>query len=169
VDPQPPGRAMKRFLLPFLLACAVACGGGDSSPTGSDSSSNTPPKDVPVVTSGTFVVTATMSFDGCNQATVWDGEYNIGIAGTDFVMSPFNGSWDPLKAKALGETRHNQSTSRTCTVTTWTAVDITFTTEDTFYGNIIYRYRVAGDCGDRNPCATSWLISGTRKKAQVTP
>ena len=155
---------MKRLFLPLLLASAIACGGGDDSNLlGSDSSSNTQKK-VPVVTSGTFTMTARISFDGCDRQTVWDGEYDITINGDAFSMGPFGGTWDASRAKGLGETPHEQFVSRSCTVTTWTAIDITFTTEDAFYGNIIYRYRVGGECGDRKPCATSWLVSGSRKK-----
>jgi len=160
---------MKRFLFPLLLASAVACGGDDSNPLGSDTSSNTQ-KQVPVVTSGRFTMTATKWFDGCERLTDWNGEYNISIDGTVFSMPPFYGTWDASRAKGLGDTEHDQFVSRSCIVTTWSAIDITFTTEDAFHGSIIYRYRADGEyCGARNPCATTWLVSGVRKQTETTP
>jgi len=160
---------MKRFFLPLLFVSALACGGDESTPLDTDASS-TSEKEVPVVTSGRFTMTATKWFDGCDRLTDWSGEYNISINESQFSMPPFDGTWDASRAQGLGDSEHNQFVSRTCIITTWAAIDITFTTEDAFRGSIIYRYRADGEyCGDRIPCATTWLVSGVRKQTETTP
>lgn len=160
---------MRRVCILLLFASTVACGSGSDPMETDSSSSSTKHEPPPLVTSGTFDVTAKVSFDGCDRTAEWDGTYDIDIDSTAFSMGSFTGSWDAKRVKARGETPHDRTTIRNCLVTIWTEVNITFTSEDAFYGSIIYRYRVAGECGTRNPCATTWLIHGTRQETVPAP
>lgn len=151
---------MKRVCFLVLCACAVGCGGNSSGPVEGPSSS---PPHAPKVTSGTFAVTSEVSYDGCAQPTEWAGDYDLEVDSLTFSMGPFDGDWDASHAKALGETEHHQTIYRLCTVTTWNAIDLTFTSEDAFYGHIIYYSRPGANCGSRTSCASTWLIHGTRQ------
>jgi len=156
--------AMKRLLLAVLIVAALACGGGGGGGSGTleppPPDSDPPPTNV---TGGNFAVTATLQVNGCEQTTVWDGTYDVQIDSTSFSMGPWTGSWDAAKAVARGESVKNQTTTRACTVTRWTSVNITFTTSDHFVGFVVYRLRLAGDCNDRSTCTTSWVIVGDRQ------
>jgi hypothetical protein len=124
-----------------------------------------PPPPPPQVGSGTFDFTATVGFNGCNLATAFDTTYTIEIDSTSFTMGEWTGTWNPTTRKAYCESPHHQTTTRGCTITTWTAVNITFTNANSFYGSVTYRKRVSGTCSCCTACQSSWNIRGTR----VTP
>jgi hypothetical protein len=156
---------MNRVHLALLIASTVACGGGGDTPDPVQPKDDTPAFEV---ASGTFDVTATMEFNACEQSTVWDGTYDVQIDSTSFSMGNFTGSWSPNTLRATGETEHESHTTRSCTVTTWTAIYLTFTSENSFGGTVTYRLRLGGDCGDRATCASSWTIHGSRQAPQST-
>ena len=150
---------MKRMYVLLLLVAAVACGGGGSDPVEPDPVQTT----VPNVTSGVFEVTARQTFDECDQSTDWNGTYNVELDSLSFSMGTWVGKWTPTKAQAAGDGPMDQTTTRSCTVKRWSSVYITFSTPDKFSGTILYRLRLAGDCGTRTTCTTSWVITGTRQ------
>jgi len=149
---------MKR-LRPFLMILLlVACGGGG------DPVTPPPAKKTPLkVTGGTFVVTATQTFDNCDMATVWDGTYEVQIDSTIFSMGQWTGTWDAKTHAARGDSPKDVTQTRACTVTRWSSVYITFSTPDHFAGSVVYRLRLGGDCGDRKTCSSSWTIVGNRQ------
>lgn len=145
---------MALLLLSVLLA---GCGGGSTQAPG-DGKTLDPPLEV---ASGAFDVTATRGFDTCGMSLAYGGQYDIVINGGDFTMgADWTGTWFPATASGAGESQHDVTTYRQCTVTTYTSVTITFETPDSFTGTITYRRRVSGECN--TPCLTSWNIIGTR-------
>jgi hypothetical protein len=78
-------------------------------------------------------------------------------------MGPWTGTWDASKLYAVGESAHDKTLVRYCTVSRYTTVYLTFESEDEFSGSVVYRLRLAGDCNDRSTCTSSWGIKGTRR------
>jgi hypothetical protein len=153
--------AGRAFLLLVLLGVA-SCGGDD----GGNASVGPPPPPPPKIESGSFDVTATLGYNGCGSYTNFSGTYEIEIDSLSARMGSWAGTWDPATLRADCESAHSQQITRGCTITTWTAVTITFSNVDTFYGAIVYRKRVVpSDCPCCRPCQSSWNIQGTR----VTP
>jgi hypothetical protein len=154
---------MKRLALALLLIAALACGGsGGTDPIVPPPDTKGPPPPTNV-TSGTFAVTATLQINGCSQTTVWDGTYDVVIDSLSFAMGNWAGKWDPAKASATGESPKDVTHTRYCTATRYSVVYLKFTTRDHFAGSIVYRLRLAGDCGTRSTCTTSWVIRGDRQ------
>jgi hypothetical protein len=116
------------------------------------------------VESGSFDVASEFAFNGCNSATTYDGRYSIAITDSMFTMGGWSGDWqaDPNQLKAHGETGRSSVETRGCTITTWTEVDLTFTSEDNFYGHVTYRKRVMGTCACCPQCTSTWSITGVR-------
>lgn len=158
--PRTPARSTALVLLAAVTAVLIAaCGAEDT--TGDRIIAPPPP---PQVSSGLFNLAATLQFDGCNSTTVYDSVYEIQITDSTFTMgADWSGQWSPSTLKATGESEHVKETVRFCTITTWSTLQITFTSEDEFFGTIVYRRRLLGDCGTRTPCQTSWTISGVRR------
>lgn len=150
---------MKRLNFALLLAALVACGGGGGSDPVKPS---TPTKSPMQVENGSFVVTATVSFDGCAVRTPWSGNYDVAIDSTAFSMGPFTGKWDAKSAAAEGETEKMVSSTRGCTSTIYSSIYITFTNPNHFAGTLIYKERLTGSCGTRAGCTSSWIVRGDR-------
>jgi hypothetical protein len=148
---------MKRLYVVLLLAGVVACGGGSDPVT--PPVNQQPPMNV---ASGPFTVIATMSIDECARTDDWNGQYDIEIDGKAFTMGPFTGTWDESAHLARGETAHATHTVRSCTISDWTTVYLTFTNKDSFYGSIVFRHRIAGECANLKVCSTTWTIVGKR-------
>jgi hypothetical protein len=150
---------MKRFSLALLLVSLLGCGGG-----GSSDPVTPPPKSTLKVASGTFDVTATMTTNGCAVSTVWDGPYEVQINSTSFSMGPWTGKWNPDTVSAVASSEKDQTTTRSCVVTRYSSIYITFYSEDTFSGSVAYRTGYGSGCSaDRKPCTTSWVVRGTRQ------
>ncbi|MFQ5512364.1 MAG: hypothetical protein ACE5EO_11015 [Candidatus Krumholzibacteriia bacterium] len=152
--------ATRAILLVLVTLSLTACG-GDESPT--QVTNPNPPLQVP---SGSFDVVAAESFNGCNLPTDYNGTYRIDINASGFAMgTDWTGSWsaDANSLEANGESDHVQTVVRSCTMTDWTTVNLTFTSADEFFGSIVYRHRTAGACTAQTPCQSSWTITGTRQ------
>jgi hypothetical protein len=154
-------KPMKRFSLALLLGFVVACGGGGSDPADPNNNQNT----AMVVPNGTFALTSVKSVDGCGRPEVWDGDYEIQIAGKTFTMGEFTGSWDATKGFARGETEHGVTVTRNCTLSDFSMTYLTFEDKDTFHGTISYKHTLKGSCPNLKSCTTTWIVNGTR----VTP
>ena len=152
---------MKRISLVALLACVVACGGGDSDPTDPNQNQNQPM----VVPDGTFALTATLSINNCGRSDVWAGDDALDIEGKTFTMGEFAGSWDASKGFARGETEHDVTVTRDCTRSIFSMTYLTFTDKDSFHGTISYKNTLKGTCPNLSGCTTTWIVNGTR----VTP
>jgi hypothetical protein len=154
-----PVRSALARLVPLVLAALLAgCGNGD----GAAETAGPPPPPPLQVSSGFFDVTADTIFNGCDLATIYDGTYEIQIDNLGFTMGDeWSGSWDPKAATGAGESAHDVSIIRFCTVTIWTSVRVTFQSEDEFTGVITFRQRVDGDC--RTACVSTWSIAGVRQ------
>ncbi|HEX6791540.1 MAG TPA: hypothetical protein VF247_09540, partial [Candidatus Krumholzibacteria bacterium] len=85
---------MKRLHLALVFAtCAVACGGGGSGdPVTPPNDNNEPPPFA--VASGSFDLTATSSFNGCEKNTDWSGTYDVEIDSTSFALGTWQGTWN---------------------------------------------------------------------------
>ena len=144
-----------------LLICGVTACSSDDEPEQVTGPGN---ENQLKVASGTFEVTSNVIFTTCNNPPSFDGEYDVQITDQDFTMgTDWVGSWNPNNSTALGESEHVRTVIRFCTITEWTEVNITFSSEDEFTGDVIYRRRVNGDCS--SPCTTTWGIAGVRKPA----
>jgi len=154
---------MRRLLLlplTLLLSSLLALGCGDSG--GGEEVDVVEPGPAFEVSDGTFDVTANIIFDTCDSDSIFDGEYAMQFDGGTFTMgSRWEGTWNASNVSGNGESEHESVTVRFCTVTTWTSVMFKFGSEDTFTGTITFRQRVSGDC--REPCVTTWTISGQRQ------
>jgi hypothetical protein len=159
---QPQNNLMKRQLLALFILCLVACGGGGSDPVKPTQNQQT----AMVVPSGTFAITATLVINGCNRSDVWDGNYDVVIDGTSFTMGQFVGTWTASTHLARGEGTKSVHMVRDCTVTDQALCYFTFSSKDSFYGTIIYRHSIKGDCTSLQSCSTTWRVLGTRV---VTP
>ena len=156
---------MKRLYVLFLLVAALACGGGGSDPAEPE------PDPTPSLTvvSGTFDVTATMTTDGCEQSTVWDGVYDVVIDSLSFSIGPtdgswaYDGTWNESKDTAIAESEKDITITRGCKATRWTTFYVTFLTENKFRATVLYKTALGGDCGTRTGCTTSWNLVGTRQ------
>jgi hypothetical protein len=140
----------------LMLGCSDENGGGLAGPPN-------PPMSLHVE-DGEFEITATIVYNGCNSTTVFDGTYNIAFSDSGFVMGGWSGDWSATanSLEAHGESSQTQASTRDCVMTSWTTVDMTFTSNDAFYGNIIYRYRAVGICVCCTSCQSTWYITGTR-------
>jgi len=150
-----------RFLALIVAICLVgSCGGGD----GNTLPASSPFAPVLEVESGSFDVLAEVSFNGCNSTTNYDGRYDVAFTDTSFAMAGWSGDYTATtnQLKADGETGHTMTQTRGCTIRTWTEVHLTFTSNNSFYGNITYRKRVSGSCDCCNQCTSTWRINGTR-------
>ncbi len=143
-----------------MTALVASCGGGDGGPI----PVTEPPPPPLQIESGTFDVTAAVTFNGCNSARLFDGTYDVQIEDSGFTMGDWIGSWSATAASltARGESPHSVQTTRDCTMRSWTEVDVTFTSGDGFTGHITYRYRVVGMCTCCDNCQSSWYIRGVR-------
>lgn len=153
---------MKRVYLALIAACAVACGGGGSGgpvTLPNDDGNNPPPF---TVASGSFNLTATPSFNGCERTTDWTGTYNVAIDGTSFALGNWQGSWNASTVTGVAESEKDKTTTRSCTTTDWTEARITFTSEDVFSGTFTFRHRLAGSCPNLVTCTSTWTVTGTR-------
>jgi hypothetical protein len=158
---------MKHLRLAIAIAtvcAAAACGrGGGSDP----SQPAAPKKDPMVVASGTFDVTSQLQIDGCALATELDSTYSIQIDSTSCSMKNWTGTWDATKGYAMVQSPVDVTVARYCTVRrSWTAY-ITFRNPDEFTATVLYRMSLAGDCQDRVPCSSSWILVGTRRPAAL--
>jgi hypothetical protein len=149
---------MKRQLLALSILCLVACGGGSSDPVKPANNQQT----TFVVPNGTFSLTATMSVNGCNRSDVWDGDYDLEFDGTKFTMGQFVGTWTASSRLARGDAPALTHLVRSCTVTDQDHAYLTFTSKDSFYGSILHRHSIKGDCPGLIGCSTTWTIKGTR-------
>jgi hypothetical protein len=140
----------------FAILLATACGGEDASPT----QVNTP--EPMVVPDGTFAVTATEIFKTCDQPNRYNGDFEITFDGDSFTMgSDWEGTWDAMDALARGESVREEEQYRECKVSTWTAVEMTFTSPDECSGTIKYRRSVSGSCNTN--CTVTWGFDAVRK------
>jgi hypothetical protein len=156
----PARTALVRFVPLLLAALLTGCGGDD----GPAQTTGPPPPPPLQVSSGLFDVTANIIFDTCNSNMTYSGTYEIQIDDLSFSMGDeWLGTWDPKTTMGVGESEHDRTTMRLCTVTTWTSVNVTFQSEDEFTGVITFRRRVDGEC--RTPCVTTWGIAGVRQQA----
>ena len=147
------------LLLLALATFFVAACGDESAP---------PPVVGPppiTVESGFFDVITGPGFNGCDKPDVYDGNtYEIQINGTAFSMGDdWTGTWNPNTLLGSGSTEPISNTFKSCIITTWTSVNITFSSEDEFSGSILFRRRLRGDCENFTPCTSSWQIAGVRK------
>lgn len=148
-------------LLVLAFATLIGCG-DESSPTQVDD--NPPPPPIEVA-SGAFDVTSSVLFNGCNRTEMFDGTYEIQIEDTTFSMgAQWHGTWDANAVEGFGESDHEESVIRLCTITTWTTVRVEFTSADEFSGEVVYRSRVSGSCGDRTNCQSTWRVTGVRQQ-----
>jgi len=155
---------MKRFSPVLLLALLLGCGGGSSDPVAPP-----PPKSTLKIAGGTFDVTATLTTNGCAMSTLWDGPYEVEIDSTSFSMGSWTGKWNPDTVSASANSQKDVTTTRSCVATRYSSIYITFYSEDTFSGSVVYRVRYGSGCSaDRTPCTTSWMVRGTRQAA-ATP
>ena len=143
----------------FVVLAVLLGGCGDSSEPARITAPPPPPLQI---ANGSFMVTAgDPEFDGCNSTLGFDKTYEIVIDGTDFSMGPdWTGDWDASRSQGRAESDRVRIGVR-CVTTNWTTVNITFTSEDEFFGSIVERLRVDGDCATQ--CSSSWLISGVRQ------
>ena len=155
-DIVPPAWVVFVVLTSFMTAC-----GDESAPP---KQITAPPQRI-TVDSGTFEVTERIAFNGCNSTKTFEGTYDIQIDESAFSMGNWSGDWSANTLNARGQSAQAQTTIRGCTITTWTEVDITFTSGDEFYGHITYRYRVAGSCACCKACQSTWTITGVRVSA----
>lgn len=118
----------------------------------------------PQVSSGQFDVTSFIIFDTCNETDLYDQTFDITIDSLSFTMgNEWTGTWDPKAAEGSAESERVITVFRVCTIAEWTRVRVTFSTEDEFTGEIIFRKDVNGDCSER--CVTTWRITGTRSQS----
>jgi hypothetical protein len=153
------------LLIPLVLlllgALVTGCGDEEGNPLGN----NTPP---PIeVTSGLFDVTSWIIFDTCNSTTVHADSYVVQIDTLTFSMGDdWVGAWYPKTVTGKGESERELTEIVTrngiCKVTKWTSVEIMFSSEDEFKGEIIYRRRVDLSCV--TPCLTTWRVEGVRRQ-----
>jgi hypothetical protein len=156
---------MKHLRLALALAfvcAAAACGGGGGSDPVQPAA---PKKDPMVVANGIFDVTAQLQIDGCATATVFDSTYSIQIDSTSCTMKNWTGTWDASKGYALVQSPKIVTVTRYCTVKRWWTAYITFRNPDEFTATVLYKTRLTGDCNDRPPCTSSWILVGTRQPA----
>jgi hypothetical protein len=146
-------------LLVALLCLAVSCG-DDAGPT---QVTNGGPPPI-IVESGTFEVTSWSIYDGCALSSTLEETYDIQIDSTSFTMGDdWFGEWDEKRLQANAESEHVKQIQRLCTITTWTTVHITFTSEDEFSGDAIFRHRISGTCENETNCQTTWRMTGIRQ------
>ncbi len=146
------------LLLLALATLFVAACGDESAPP------PVAPRRPITVESGFFDVIDTLIFDTCDSDLVYDGTYEIQINGTDFSMGDaWTGTWDPTRLQGSGESEHAKVVLSRCTHTTWTTVNITFTSADEFSGSVVYRLKESGVCPGSSECVSSWRIKGVRK------
>jgi hypothetical protein len=161
-----PTHRSSRIVSPIRLAILVLvasflAGCGDESGPDPIQAPPTPPLEIE---SGTFTITSWENFNGCNKTTDYDGTYQIQIDGSNFSMGDdWPGTWDPNTLEGTGESVHDQNTYKSCIVTTWTTVNIEFSSKNEFSGHITYRQRVAGTCENFGNCTSTWGISGVRQ------
>ena len=150
-----------RILALIIAICLVGSCGGDN---GDGLPATNPFAPAMEVESGSFDVVAKVSFNACNSTKDYSGTYNITFTDTSFTMAGWSGDWNatPSQLKADGESAHTMMETRGCTIRTWTEVHLTFTSNDSFYGNITYRKRVSGTCDCCPRCTSSWTFNGTR-------
>jgi hypothetical protein len=154
-----------RIALVVLLAWVPAGCGSDG---GSDNVTDPPDPPKPLeVASGDFNVTTWVTFNGCELTKTFAETYSIQIDESGFSMGDWTGSWTAASSsvKALGESEHESVAMRDCTVTSWTAVNLDFTSEDAFTGHVILRRRASGgscECATCTDCQSAWGISGVR-------
>ncbi len=164
----PSGRRARRFAgtIPaagLVILAAVFMGGcGDQSPPTRVAPPSPPPLQI---ASGSFLVTAgpPSGVNLCTSNSVYDGKiYQIVIDGTSFSMGTewtVLDWWDASRSQGHAESERVRIGVR-CVTSSWTAVTITFTSEDEFFGNIVQRRRTDG-CG--SPCTSNWQITGVRQ------
>ena len=145
----------------LVLIATLVGGCGDES--GNGLGPPTPPVSLQVE-DGRFEITASIVYDGCSSTMVFDGTYDIAFSDSGFVMGGWSGDWsaNANSVETHGESSHSQATTRDCVMTSWTTVDMTFTSNDALYGTIIYRYRAVGVCACCTSCQTTWHITGVR-------
>lgn len=150
-------------LLVPLLAFTFGC--GDESAT--EPQTTTPPPPSPMeVPSGSFAVTSGIIFDSCSSTTTYDQTYNVQIDDTGFSMgNDWTGTWTstPTELKCNGESVHDREDIRDCSTTTFTTVELKFSSPDEFSGTIVFFKNAVGPCTTRENCRTTWRINGTRQ------
>lgn len=155
-------RVFRNTCASVLVCSLAACNNGGELPAGPEKTAPPPPI---VVESGSFEITAVSGFNGCGSGTNFDGIYDVVIDSLSCTLGNWTGSWDPASVTADLESPHNVQNLRDCTVRAWTSVNITFSSENAFWGTIVYRKRVSGTCGCCTQCTSSWTITAVR----VTP
>jgi hypothetical protein len=155
---------------PFYIACLVivvcclaACGGGDGE-FSFGSPSEPPPPNIEVE-NGTFELSSVAQYNGCSSAANFDGSYDVVIDSTTMTLGNWSGTWDPVKLTGYLESPHAVNTTRDCEVRTWTSVSVNFSSENAFWGSIVFRKRTAGLCQCCEQCTSSWSFTAAR----VTP
>jgi uncharacterized lipoprotein NlpE involved in copper resistance len=143
----------------MALVLVLAGCGTSSSPVATKDTQTGNTLEVP---DGVFDVTANKGLDQCDSKVDYNGSYLIQIDGSTFTMGDdWTGMWDENNSLGSGSSPHQSETFRQCTISTWTSVNITFSSANEFTGSITLNKRVTGDCD--TPCLSTWLISGTRR------
>jgi hypothetical protein len=153
------------LLIGMLAICISGISGCGGDEVAAPEVTSPPPDETPlVIVGGSFDVQTTLGFDSCDLGTEFDSVYVIVIDSVGFWMgADWAGTWDAETLSGRAESVHKIREYRFCTLTSWTTVDITFLSEDEFYGHIVHRRRAVGDCTTSTPCLTSWWVGGTRR------
>ena len=115
---------------------------------------------------GTFIITATLTFNDCDVPALIDDLYTITIEGSTFNFGEYQGTWYEETTRGFGTTPEitNPINPPDCYGYYTVEFYVVYSDYDHFTGHFLVHYRFSEGCPYSLPCSYNYDMVGTRNR-----